>query len=164
MIFMGYFIHATNQEEIEEADRRHGEFNLIVEAERADRALELFRQRVIEYRENSTFFEGECSIYLVQLFEFDRFPNQSAMMINYKSIAGDPVMPFIGCSVPSGTTLIFKRVTQISRTAGCEDRKYTKFTKKNTINGYSYPRVLRDLRGYKPSGNVSRGVFINCSA
>lgn len=104
MIFMGHFIHATNQEEVEEADRRHGEFNLVVEADRADRALERFRQRVIEYRENSSFFEGECSIYLVQLLEFDRFPSQSAMMINYKSTAGDPVMPFIGCTVPSGDT------------------------------------------------------------
>jgi hypothetical protein len=26
------------------------------------------------------------------------------MMINYKSVAGDPVMPFIGCTVPSHET------------------------------------------------------------
>jgi hypothetical protein len=29
MIFIGEFFHLTNQEEIEERDRRHGEFNLI---------------------------------------------------------------------------------------------------------------------------------------
>ncbi|MFH1985602.1 MAG: hypothetical protein ABIL58_27525 [Pseudomonadota bacterium] len=104
MIFMGHFIHITNQEEIEEANRRHGEFNMIVEADVAERALRMFRDRIINYRANSDFFDGECAVYLVQLFEFDRFPQHSAMMLNYKSIAGDPLMPFIGCSIPSSDT------------------------------------------------------------
>lgn len=104
MIFMGHFIHITNQEEIEEANRRHGEFNMIVDADGVERALRMFRDRLIDYRASSDFFEGECAVYLVQLFEFDRFPRHAAMMLNYKSIAGDPLMPFIGCAVPSSDT------------------------------------------------------------
>lgn len=104
MIFMGHFIHTTNQEEIEEANRRHGEFNMIVEAPGVEPALRMFRDRIVDYRNNSDFFEGDCMVFLVQLFEFDRFPNQAAMMLNYKSVAGDPLMPFIGCSVPSSDT------------------------------------------------------------
>ena len=52
-------------------------------------------------RENSDFFKGRCTIYLVQLLEFDGFPKLRAMMLNYKSVAGDPRMPFIRCSIPS---------------------------------------------------------------
>ena len=104
MIFIGHFIHTSNQEEIEEADRRHGEFNMIVEADGVEWALRMFRDRIIDYRSSSDFFEGDCAVYLVQLFEFDRFPRNAAMMLNYKSTAGDPLMPFIGCSIPSSDT------------------------------------------------------------
>ncbi len=104
MIFIGHFIHTTNQEEIEEANRRHGEFNMITEAVGLEQALLMFRDRIVEYRHNSDFFEGECAVYLVQLFEFDRFPQHAATMLSYKSSAGDPMMPFIGCSVPAGDT------------------------------------------------------------
>ncbi len=104
MIYMGFFIHGTNQEQVEEIDRRHGEFSLITDAPEAETALTRFRDRIVAYRENSDFFGGECVIYLVQLFEFDRLPDDTAMMLNYKSVAGDPVMPFIGCSVPSSDT------------------------------------------------------------
>ena len=104
MIFIGHFIHTTSQEEIEEANRRHGEFNMIAEAAGLEQALLMFRDRIVEYRNTSDFFEGECAVYLVQLFEFDRFPQHAAMMLNYKSSAGDPMMPFIGCSVPASDT------------------------------------------------------------
>ena len=101
MIFMGHFLYATNQEEIEEINRRHGEFDMIVEAENLETAVKRFHERLVDYRNNSDFFSGECIIYLVQLLEFDRFPSKSAIMINLKSMAGDPLMPFIECSVPS---------------------------------------------------------------
>ena len=55
------------------------------------------------FREKSDFFEGECSIFFVQALEFDGFPNTKPVMTDYKSIAGDPIMPFISCSVPSET-------------------------------------------------------------
>ncbi|MBW2356223.1 MAG: hypothetical protein JRF23_05550 [Deltaproteobacteria bacterium] len=58
MIYIGYFVHVTNQEQVDEADRRHGEFHMAVEADD----------------------------------------------VTYKSVAGDPLMPFIRCSVPGSDT------------------------------------------------------------
>lgn len=101
MYFIGNFIYANNQEETLEADRRHGEFSLIINAEDPYRALQRFRDRIVRYREMSDFFQGDCSIYLIQLYEFDMFPVDEAMMLNYKSTAGDPMMPFIRCSLPN---------------------------------------------------------------
>ena len=87
-----------------EVDRRHGEFSLIIDAETPVSALKKFRDKIVNYRTTSDFFQGDCSIYLIQLFEFDMFPVEEAMMLNYKSIAGDPLMPFIRCSLPSDMT------------------------------------------------------------
>lgn len=101
MYFIGNFIHATNQEETLETDRRHGEFSLIINAPDPYIALQKFRDRIVKYRQASDFFQGDCSIYLIQLFEFDMFPIDAAMMLNYKSTAGDPLMPFIRCSLPN---------------------------------------------------------------
>ena len=104
MYFIGNFVHATNQEEVMEVDRRHGEFSLIIDAETPVSALKKFRDKIVNYRTTSDFFQGDCSIYLIQLFEFDMFPVEEAMMLNYKSIAGDPLMPFIRWSLPSDMT------------------------------------------------------------
>jgi hypothetical protein len=101
MIYLGSFMHVTNQEEVEEQDRRHGEFSLIVQAANGPAAIESFKRRLLEYRDQSDLFAGRCSIYLVQLLEFDNFPQVQAIMLNYKSVAGDPVMPFIRCSIPN---------------------------------------------------------------
>ncbi len=104
MIYIGNFLHATNQEKITENDRRHGEFNLIVEADSEKNATEMFKTRILELRENSAFFEGRCEIYFVQLLAFDKLPDTYALMFNYKSLAGDPLMPFIKCSLPNRET------------------------------------------------------------
>ncbi|MBW1698063.1 MAG: hypothetical protein JRH18_19900 [Deltaproteobacteria bacterium] len=101
MKFIGIFVHLTNQEQPSEENRRHGEFVLMVDAESPEQALRMFRDRIVEFRENSQFFDGLCKIFLLQLFEFDDFPKARAMMLNYKSIAGDPLMPFINCVAPS---------------------------------------------------------------
>ncbi|UCG07998.1 MAG: hypothetical protein JSV83_04955 [Desulfobacterales bacterium] len=102
MIYIGKFLHATNQEEREESERRHGEFNLIIEAEDQDAAIDKFRERIISFKETSGLFEGQCSIYMVHLLELNEFPKDRAKMLYYKSIAGDPIMPYISCSTPSG--------------------------------------------------------------
>ena len=104
MYFIGNFVHSTNQEEMMEADRRHGEFSLIIDAETPVAALRKFRDKIVNYRETSDFFQGDCNVYLIQLFEFDQFPVEEAMMLNYKSTAGDPLMPFIRCSLPNDMT------------------------------------------------------------
>lgn len=101
MIYIGNFVHLTNQEEASEADRRHGEFSLIVEADTRDTAVGLFKERILQQRESSDFFGGDCSVYFVELLELDKLPVEGALMLNFKSIAGDPVMPFIACSVPT---------------------------------------------------------------
>lgn len=101
MIFFGEFFLLTNQEELEEGDRRHGEFNLIVETHDTKTAINMFKQRIIEFRQQSQFFTGDCKIFFIRLLEFDNFPQARAMMLNYKSTAGDPIMPFIGCTIPS---------------------------------------------------------------
>ncbi len=104
MIYFGEFFFINNQQEVEEKDRRYGEFNLIVEADHNQEAVKLFRERIIEFRESSDFFEGDCSIFFIRLLEFENFPRTKALMLNYKSTAGDPLMPFIGCTIPSDQT------------------------------------------------------------
>jgi hypothetical protein len=75
MLYIGKFLHMTNQQKAEESERRHGEFNLIVQAENDEAAVERFKERIVDSRESY-----------------------------YKSIAGDPVMPYISCSTPNGET------------------------------------------------------------
>ncbi len=104
MIYIGKFLHATNQQEKEEFERRHGEFNLIIEAESQDAAVDKFKGRIQGFRETTDLFEGDCSIYMVHFLELNEFPRDRARMLYYKSIAGDPVMPYISCSAPSGDT------------------------------------------------------------
>lgn len=104
MLYIGKFLHMTNQQSTEEAERRHGEFNLIVQAQNSQEAIEYFKARIIDSRENSDLFEGECSIYMAHLLELEEFPSERAKMLYYKSIAGDPIMPYISCSAPNGET------------------------------------------------------------
>lgn len=104
MIYIGNFLHTTNQQEESEADRRHGEFILLVDAESRKAAFRLFRERIIHFRNTSDLFEGECRIFLSRLLEFDDIPKELAILANYKSMAGDPLMPYIGCSYPSEET------------------------------------------------------------
>lgn len=101
MKFIGLFSHMTNQEQLDEADRRHGEFSMIAEAESPDQAIRMFRDRIVGFRNSRQFFEGVSKIYLNQILEFDEFPKSGAVMLNYKSVAGDPMMPFIRCTVPT---------------------------------------------------------------
>jgi hypothetical protein len=104
MLYIGKFLHMTNQQRTEESERRHGEFNLIVQAQNSQEALEYFKERIIDSRENSDLFEGECSVYLAHLLELEAFPSERAKMLYYKSVAGDPIMPYISCSAPNGET------------------------------------------------------------
>ena len=104
MLYIGKFLHMTNQQEVEESERRHGEFNLIVQAENGQAAVERFKERIIDSRESSDLFEGDSSIYIVHLLELVEFPSNRARLLYYKSIAGDPIMPYISCSTPNGET------------------------------------------------------------
>ena len=102
MVYIGKFLHATDQQKAQEEKRRHGEFNLIIEAENEKVAVEKFRERIVEFRAATDLFEGDCFIYMVHLLELEKFPKDRARMLYYKSIAGDPAMPYISCSAPSG--------------------------------------------------------------
>ena len=102
MIYIGKFLHATDQQRTQEANRRHGEFNLIIESENEKDAIDKFRERIEEFKETSDLFEGDCFIYMVHFLELEEFPSDRARMLYYKSIAGDPAMPYISCSAPSG--------------------------------------------------------------
>jgi hypothetical protein len=101
MLFIGNFFYVSNQEEEQDANRRHGEFNLMVEAESAEIATDMFKTRLQALQNRRDFFDGDCSIFFTQLLEFDGVPRSEAMILNYKSFAGDPAMPFIGCIIPS---------------------------------------------------------------
>ncbi len=102
MIYIGNFLHVTDQQEVLESERRHGEFSLIIESDSHETAIKKFKDRIVELRKSSDFFQGECRVFFTQLLEFDSFPKTQAMMLNYKSIVGDPFLPFIGCSIPTG--------------------------------------------------------------
>lgn len=101
MYFIGNFQHVSHQQSESENDRRHGSFSMMVSADHIDDALDKFHHKLIEYRKSTTFFEGKCTIYITQLLEFDKFPDEEAIMLNFKSFAGDPMMPFISCVVPT---------------------------------------------------------------
>ena len=98
MLYIGHFLHTTNQEEEFDLQRRHGEFSLILDAENNDAAVEKFKERILDMRKSSDYFDGDCAIYFVQLMEFDKFPTAKPMILNYKSYAGDPRIPYISCS------------------------------------------------------------------
>jgi hypothetical protein len=102
MIYIGKFLHATDQQNTVETDRRHGEFNLIIEAEDENSAIDKFKERIEGFRGSSDLFQGDCFIYMVHFLELKEFSKDKARMLYYKSIAGDPVMPYISCSAPSG--------------------------------------------------------------
>ena len=104
MIYVANFLVLTDQENIEEANRRHGEFNLIVEAPDTPTALVSFKECIVEYRHQKDFFQGDCSFFLIQLLEFNRLPADRAMLLTYKSTVGDPILPYISCLVPGKET------------------------------------------------------------
>jgi hypothetical protein len=101
MYYIGNFQHFTDQEQERIEDRRHGEFTMMVEARSANQALEKFRRQLMAFRTTSTFFTGKCKIYISQMLEFQQVPDQEAVLLNLKSYAGDPLMPFISCVVPT---------------------------------------------------------------
>lgn len=101
MIYIGNLLYLSNQQSASENERRHGEFNLIVEADNDETARAMFKDRIVELRESSDLFEGKCTIFFNQLLEFDRISGMEATMVNFKSVAGDPTMPYIGCTLPT---------------------------------------------------------------
>jgi hypothetical protein len=101
MYFIANFQHLTDQEQTEERNRRNGAFSMMVQAESSQIALEKFRQRLISFRNTSMLFDGHCKIYISQLIEFDKFPADEAVLLNFTSVVGDPVLPHIACVVPT---------------------------------------------------------------
>ena len=101
MYFIGNFQHVSQQLAENENERRHGSFSMMVSADSTNEAMEKFREKLLAYRKSTTFFEGRSTIFITQLLEFKQFPQGEAIMLNFKSFAGDPLMPYIACSVPT---------------------------------------------------------------
>jgi hypothetical protein len=101
MYYIGNFQYVTDRQNQIEIERRHGDFSMLVEAESSEDALQLFRSRMISFRESSGLFPGDCEIYITQLLEFANLPSTEAVLFNFKSFAGDPSMPYIACVVPT---------------------------------------------------------------
>lgn len=101
MLYIGNFYYFSNQQAQDEETRRHGEFNLIVEADAVNNAVESFMNQILSVRKSGEMLEGDCNIYFSNLIEMDRFPKTNAAMLNFKSVVGDPLIPYIGCTVPT---------------------------------------------------------------
>ena len=101
MYFIANFQHVSDQQFAREEDRRHGSFSMMVAASTSEQALEKFREKLVEFNQATTFFKGKSNIYISQLLEFEKFPKNEAIILNFKSFAGDPIMPFIACVVPT---------------------------------------------------------------
>ena len=101
MYFIGNFQYLSDQEQQNGQDRRYGAFSMMVEADSSEIALEKFRQRLIAFRDSSALFEGRCAVYITQLIEFAKFPVDEAVLLNFASFAGDPILPHISCVVPT---------------------------------------------------------------
>ena len=104
MIYVGKFLHTTNQQEKTESKRRHGEFNLLVSADDKKAAVEKFKTRISEAHKSTDLFEGDSQIYLVHILELKRIPKDRAQLFNFQSVVGDPDMPTISCQAPSADT------------------------------------------------------------
>ncbi len=101
MYFIGNFQYLSDQQKQNEAERRHGLFSMVVQADTANAALEKFRERLVGFRQSSSLFDGHCAIYISQLLEFNQLPTDEAVLLNFRSYVGDPVLPFIACVVPT---------------------------------------------------------------
>jgi hypothetical protein len=101
MYFIGNFQYLTDQQQGSEIERRHGLFSMLVRANTSAKAIEKFHERLTLFRQSSSLFEGQCKIYITQLLEFDHVPDDEAVMLNYRSYVGDPLLPHIACIVPT---------------------------------------------------------------
>jgi len=104
MIYIGKFLHTTSQQAQKEFDRRHGEFNLIVAAEDKKDAIVKFKARITEMQASTDFFEGDSKVYIEHVLEMKAIPKAKAVLFNFQSMVGDPVIPSISCQSPSGDT------------------------------------------------------------
>lgn len=132
MLYIGNFLFVTNQQNAKEKSRRHGSFNMIADATRESEALDLFRQRISEYWQESTFFEGHCRIFLTNIMEFKNIPKEHAALLNYKSFAGDPILPYIECAAPmaqKNACSIHEWVDNHPATEGQKDQLFLEFSK-----------------------------------
>lgn len=130
MYFIANFQYLTNQQQGSEAERRHGMFSMIVQADTSESALNKFRQRITDFQQSSSLFEGHCTIYITQLLEFDQVPADEAVMLNYRSYVGDPVLPHIACVVPteqSNSCTIHEWSENHPLTEGHEDTLFLQF-------------------------------------
>lgn len=130
MYFIGNFQYLTNQQHGNEVERRHGLFSMMVQAESSEQALEKFRQRITLFQQSSSLFEGQCAIYITQLLEFDQVPESEAVLLNYRSYVGDPILPHIACVVPteqSNACTIHEWSNNQPLTEGREDALFLQF-------------------------------------
>ncbi len=129
MIYIAHFTYLSDQQEKEESERRHGEFTLVVEAENERVAIHMFRERINLFKDTTEFFSGKCRIYFLKLLEMDVIPDTPVMLI-YKSVAGDPLMPYIECTVPSRQTdgcSIYEWQNDIPNVDGEEEMLFMEF-------------------------------------
>ena len=87
MLYIGNFYFVSNQEEELDPNRRHGEFNLMIEADNTEVAVSLFKSRIVDLQKSRNFFGGDCSIFFTQMQEFEGLPITEALILNYKSYA-----------------------------------------------------------------------------
>ena len=104
MIYIGKFLHTSNQQKRKESARRHGEFHLIVSAGDQKEALASFRQRIAEMQAATDLFEGASTVYLEHVLEMKSVPKSRAVLFDFQSVVGDPALPTISCQAPSGDT------------------------------------------------------------
>jgi hypothetical protein len=104
MIYIGKFLHTTNQQEKKEDTRRHGEFNLVVVAAHKEGAIDKFKKRISDAHGTTDLFQGDTYVYLLHILEMENIPADRARLFDYQSVAGDPVMPVISCQAPAGET------------------------------------------------------------
>lgn len=105
---------------------------MMVQSPSSQLALEKFREKLVAFRQSATFFEGRCNIYISQLLEFNEVPQDHAVMLNFRSYAGDPLLPFIGCIVPTEITnacTIHEWKQNHPTTEGREDSLFLTFEK-----------------------------------
>jgi hypothetical protein len=96
MLYLGHFYFDGEDSSGEESC---GHFTCLAEAVDIDAAVKKFKDQIYEMKENEGLFDGYVSIYVDDIIEIEKVPEE-AIAVDFISSSGDPPKS-VGCSLPS---------------------------------------------------------------
>ena len=84
MFYLAHFLFESNETE----DRSYGYFTCLAQAEDTDKAMDKFEDQILAMAETSDLFDEVKNIYLEDIIEFDKLPEQ-ALVARFEMFAGE---------------------------------------------------------------------------